>query len=211
MINYLKGTIVSKIENSPSGCNVTIEVNNIGYLVETNVSILNRLPLVGEIATVYTSLIHKEDAMYLCGFETREQRDLFNILRTVSGIGTKVAMLLLDEFSPQEIVSNVVAGEHKALSRTKGIGPKLAQKIVLELKDKMTKWRDKITIEMIETPEIIDKNVKENYLEAESVILSLGYSKQEAKLGLDYALKTTDNQFDSEELLRLALSWLAQG
>ncbi len=80
MISYLKGILISKVENSPSGCNIVVEVNNIGYGVLTSIRTINSLPDVGVEVIIHASLVHKEDTMYLCGFTTREDRDLFNIL-----------------------------------------------------------------------------------------------------------------------------------
>ena len=209
MINYLKGEVISKVENSPSGCNMVIEVNNIGYLVATNKRVINLLPSIGETAKVYTSLVHKEDAMYLCGFSNREDRDLFNITQTVSGIGTKVALLLLNNFSAGELASAVVKGDIKALSKTKGVGPKLAQRIILELKDKMTNWRESVDYEPIKESSFNSPEDKESYLETESVLLSLGYTKKEAEDSLNIALSQTEDKSDPEELLRHALLWLS--
>lgn len=209
MINYLKGTLVSKVENGPSGCNLVIEVNDIGYLVSTNKRVINQLPNVGETAKVFTSLVHKEDAMYLCGFSCREDRDLFNIIQTVSGIGTKVALLLLNNFNAGELASAVVRGDVKALSKTKGVGPKLAQRIILELKDKMTSWRDTVDIEPVKEQEFTSVEDKESYLETESVLLSLGYTKKEAEDSLNIALNKAEDKSDAEELLRHALQWLS--
>jgi Holliday junction DNA helicase RuvA len=147
--------------------------------------------------------------MYLCGFDAREDRDLFNILQSVSGIGTKVALMLLGELGAYELVSSVIRDDAKSLTRTKGVGPKLAQRIILELKDKMINWRDHIEYVPEETEKINKIENKESYLEAESVILSLGYSRNEANESLDKALSRAQDKDNSEELLRLALQWLA--
>ena len=209
MISYLKGILTSKVEDGPAGCNVTVEVNNIGYLAVTNKRVISSLPGVGENVMIYVSLVHREDVMYFCGFDSREDRDLFNILQSVSGIGTKVALQLLGELGAYELVSAVIGGDDKALSRTKGVGPKLAQRIILELKDKMTNWRDKTDHTSIQAPESVSKESKESYLETESVLLSLGYSRDEVSKGLKNALSKASNKNDSEELLRIALQWLA--
>lgn len=209
MINYLKGILVSKVENSPSGCNITVEVNNIGYLIQTYKRVIDSLPDVGEMVKVFTSLIHKEDAMYLCGFNNREDRDLFNILQSVSGIGVKVALMLLDELGAHGLVSAVIKEDSKAISRTKGVGPKLAQRIILELKDKMTNWRDKVEFIAPSTAKTEQKVEKESYLETESVLLSLGFTKEEAAQSLEIALSKAENANNSEELLRIALQWLS--
>lgn len=209
MINYLKGILVSKILNSPSGCNITVEVNNIGYLFLSNKRVLDSLPDVGEEVTIYAALVHREDTMYYCGFATREDRDLFNILQSVSGIGTKVALLILG-LGAHQLVNAVISSDVKELTKTKGVGPKLAQRIILELKDKMTNWRDKA-----EYPETIPVGFnkienRQSYLETESVLLSLGYSKAEAEESLAKALSLSSDTSDSEELLRYSLTWLSE-
>mgnify|MGYP001237380230 CR=1 FL=1 len=209
MINYLKGELVSKVENSPNGCNLTIEVNNIGYLVLTNKRVLASLPDVGETVKIYTSLMHREDAMYLCGFDNREDRDLFNILQSVSGIGVKVSLQMLEELGAHELVSAVIKEDAKALSRTKGVGPKLAQRIILELKDKMTSWREKVEFVAPAKLASTSKQTETSYLETESVLLSLGYSKEEASLSLEKAVSEATDPNNPEELLRIALQWLA--
>jgi Holliday junction DNA helicase RuvA len=209
MINYLKGTIVSKVESSPTGCNITLEVNNIGYLIVTNPKVVNKLPDVGQIVTVFTSLIHREDQMYLCGFDCREDRDLFNILQTVSGVGVKVALTMLGDMTSGEIVGAVISDDSKALSNIKGIGPKTAKRIILELKDKMTSWRDKV--DFVCSPNSCEKSsaASISITEAESVLLSLGYTRDEYKNAIEVAIKKATNPEDTEEILRFALEWLA--
>ena len=206
MFNYLKGILVSKSEGGNQ--NITVEVNNIGYLIQTNKRTISALPETGELLTVFTSLIHREDTMYLCGFITREDRDLFNILQSVSGIGTKVALLLL-EIGAHDLVSAVIRDDDKSLSKTKGVGPKLAQRIILELKDKMTNWQDRLDISQIQARTYESSEQKESILETESVLLSLGYSTDEINESLDAALSKASNKNDPEELLRHALQWLA--
>lgn len=210
MINYLKGILISKQSNSPQGCNLTIEVNDIGYFIVTNRRVISKLPDVNEKIKIYTTLIHKEDSMTLCGFENHEDRDLFNILQSVSGVGTKVALLLLEEFSAGDLVSTVLKEDAKAISKTKGIGPKLAQRLILELKDKLTKWRDIKETEIgMDFLNETDKN-KESILEAETVLLSLGYSHKEAEKALAIALERTIKKENSEEILKEALMYLSE-
>ncbi|OGH98071.1 MAG: Holliday junction DNA helicase RuvA [Candidatus Melainabacteria bacterium GWA2_34_9] len=208
MINYLKGTLISKVEDGPFGCNITVEVNNIGYIITTNKKVVSLLPEEGNIVTIYTSLIHREDNMSLCGFNTREDRDLFNILQSVSGIGVKVALLLLGELGAYRLVSAVISGDAKALSKTKGVGPKIAQRIILELKDKMTNWREKVVLKPSEITKIDDIEINQSYIEAETVLLSLGYTKKESAESLKNTLPLAKNKEDSEELLQLSLQWL---
>lgn len=210
MINYLNGILVSKTMNSPQGCYIVIDVNGIGYQVVTNKRVINALGSVDEQVKIFTSLIHKEDAMILCGFADHEDRDLFNILQSVSGIGIKVAMLLLENMTYHELVDALVSGNSKKISQTKGIGPKLAQRIVLELKDKMTNWSRQFddTIDVkIESDRHVDTAAIE---EAQSILLSLGYSSDEIKKGLQTALSKANEPDNFEELIKLALQTIAE-
>lgn len=206
MFSFLKGNIVSKQLNTPFGTFLILDVNNVGYSILVNHKTLNKLPAEGTCVTIFTQLIHKEDNMYLCGFTSSQERDLFNFLQSVSGIGVKVALKLLSELEPLEIISAVIKQDYKVLSKTKGIGPKIAQRIILELKDKMVNWRP----ELEKQPEI-NKEVKqlESFVEAESVLLSLGYSNDEIAEALKVSLEKVEDKNDTEELLQTALKWLS--
>lgn len=209
MINYLKGTLTSKIYNGPQGSNVTVEVNGIGYLVNVTSRVIKDLPELDTEIKIFTSLIHKEDSMTLCGFSKREDRDLFNILLSVSGVGTKVSLLLLDTMNAIELTQAVINEDTKALSQAKGVGPKLAKRLVLELKDKMTSWAKESDIdfeqETITSPEI----KTDAYAEAKSVLLSLGYTQNEVSKGLTVAIEKEGTEANSEELLKVALETIS--
>lgn len=209
MYSYIKGELVHINENSLLGKNITIETNGIGYLINTNDKTISKIGKINEEVKIYVSLLHREDSMTLWGYSSREERDLFNILLSVSGVGAKAAMLLLDGLTPSELVSSVLRGDSKSLTKVKGIGPKIAQRIILELKDKMANWRD-IQPSKIDIPDIADKGSKESYLEAESVLLSLGYTDEECRNSLKIALDNAEDAENAEELLRLALQWLSR-
>lgn len=203
MFDYVKGTLISK--NHPYA---VIENNGIGYSVFCNARTLGLLGDVNKETKIYTKLIHKEDSMTLCGFCHREDRTIFDILTSVSGIGTKVAMCLLDEFSGSELIGAVIEEDYKLISRTKGVGAKMAQKIILELKDKLTSLNvsSEITAEKINT---ISNNIsKETILEVQSVLQSLGYSQQEYKGALEISAKNSKKD-DSQEILRQTLQILS--
>lgn len=208
MFDYIKGKLVSKHLNA-KGASMVVENNNIGYLFNTTA---RNLTISGEEGTdvkIYTTLIHREDAMILCGFLNKEDRDIFNILLTVSGVGTKVALILLDEFSGYDLISAVIRGDFKELSRAKGVGPKLAQKIILELKDKLINWQKDVPLDISDITNDA-KDVPDDVLsETQAVLLSLGYSAQEAKKSLKLACQTVQKQ-TSEEILKEALHYLAQ-
>lgn len=203
MFDYVKGTLISK--NHPYA---VIENNGIGYSIFCNARTLGLLGDVNKETKIYTKLIHREDSMTLCGFCHREDRTIFDILTSVSGIGTKVAMCLLDEFSGSELIGAVIEEDYKLISRTKGVGAKMAQKIILELKDKLTSLNvsSEITAEKINT---ISNNIsKETILEVQSVLQSLGYSQQEYKGALEISAKNSKKD-DSQEILRQTLQILS--
>ena len=141
MFDYIKGKLVSKQTGAVKGAAIVVENNGMGYLINTTNRNVALAKEESEEIRVYTTLIHREDAMLLCGFLNKEDRDIFNILLSVSGVGMKVALVLLDEFSGYDLISAVIRGDFKELSRAKGVGPKLAQKIILELKDKLINWQ----------------------------------------------------------------------
>lgn len=209
MIDYIKGKLVSKQAQSVKGAQIVVENNNMGYLINTT----NRnIFLAGEENSeikVYTSLIHREDAMMLCGFLNKEDRDIFNILLSVSGVGMKVALVLLDEFSGYDLISAVIKGDYKELSKAKGVGPKLAQKIILELKDKLINWQKTSPIDISDIADD-SKTVADDVLtETQAVLISLGYSVQEAQKAIKVACTTAAKE-TSEEILKEALHYLAQ-
>ncbi len=206
MYSFLKGTIAAKQQNTPFGTFLILNVNNVGYSILVNPKTLNKLPAEGSEVTIFTQLIHKEDNMYLCGFTSPQERDLFNFLQSVSGIGVKVALRLLGELEPLQIITAVIKQDHKALAKSKGIGPKIAQRIVLELKDKMVNWRPQFE----KQPEISTELQQiESYVEAESVLISLGYSDDEIKEALKIALQKAKDKDNTELILQEALRFLS--
>ena len=204
MYDYLKGTITNIRQTSYRGTSLTIEVSNIGYLIMTTLRTLSKLET-GQSATIYLSLLHKEDSMSFVGFTTREERDVFNILQSVSGIGAKSALQLLDEFAINELLEVVINENAKELSRTKGIGSKMAQKIIIELKDKLINWAEKTPADLgnVSAPNI-DSNITE---EAQTIMLSLGYSVSEIREAFNNI--SNDNLNTSEDVLRLSLEYLS--
>ena len=147
--------------------------------------------------------------MILCGFLNREDRDIFNILLSVSGVGMKVALVLLDEFSGYDLISAVIRGDFKELSRAKGVGPKLAQKIILELKDKLINWQKSSPVDVSDISSTQKEMSEESLSEAQAVLLSLGYSVAEAKGAIKMACQSVTKSDSSEEILKEALRYLA--
>ena len=139
MYDYFKGIPVDK-RKSDKGHFITVETAGVGYLIEMPERDFISIDLNDDKnQKFYVSLIHREDSMNLFGFLNKETRDIFQILLSVSGVGAKMAIALLNEFDACDLITLVIDGNFKELTRAKGVGPKLAQKIILELKDKLIK------------------------------------------------------------------------
>lgn len=207
MISFLNGKVVSVNRLSAKGASVVVDVNGIGYLV----LVTNRVALLIESNSdikIYTSLIHREDSMTLFGFIEHSERDLFEILIGVSGVGPKMGLALLEGMQAQDLISAVINEDVKALAATKGVGPKLAKKLILELKDKLMSQKDNIaniSLDLKETQSIDDTALQE----AQSVLLSLGYSSEEINNAFKKAVFNEADMQSSEEILRNVLKELS--
>ena len=201
MFDYFKGVISDKRKTS-KGTFITIDVSGIGYLLEVTEIDFNCTKVdESEIQKVYVLLTHREDAMSLYGFSNKETRDIFQILLSVSGVGAKMAIALLNEFDACDLISLVIDGNFKELTRAKGVGPKLAQKIILELKDKLMKT---------ELPRTSCKLPKSQaFDDTQAVLLSLGYEESEIEDVLEKNMPTIQDHSNSEEVIRKALTCLS--
>lgn len=205
MLSFIKGHLVAKAVESPRGAYFLVDVHGVGFEVLSSHRSVESAPQPGETVTLFTSMIVREDAMFLVGFNTKEERDLFNILQSASGVGVKVALALLSSLSVSEIAQAVVSNNHGILTKAKGVGPKLAQKITLDLKEKMMNWR---SAEFTSGVSAVVQPRTEAWSEAEAVLLSLGYQADEIARSFR-ALETDLPQGNSEEILRESLRWLA--
>ena len=209
MISYLKGILVSKNITS-TGAKIVVEVNNIGYEIAVNKKTYMALPEKSSEICIYTSLIHKEDAMILCGFLSNQEREMFGVLQTVSGIGMKAALLIL-ELPLNDIISAVICEEEKVICQIKGIGPKLAKRLILELKDKMMTIKDELALNLKEKSSEKENfcDISEGFREAQAVLNSLGYTNDEITLGLNESLLRTKDKNDTQEILQIALAMIS--
>ncbi|MCL2422219.1 MAG: Holliday junction branch migration protein RuvA, partial [Defluviitaleaceae bacterium] len=132
MIAYIKGTVDQLNDQS-----VVLDNQGIGYIVNASAATLSRLPRKGETAQIYTYLQVKEDDMSLFGFISQEEIELFRLLISISGIGPKVGMAILATLSPAQIMTAIVSEDAIAFSKVPGVGKKTAQRITLELQDKI--------------------------------------------------------------------------
>lgn len=202
MFDYIIGKLVSK--NYP---HIVVECNHIGYSMLTNLRTISSLPELDSEVKIYTKLIHREDSMFLCGFIAKEDRVIFDTLTSVSGVGVKMALKVFDEFSSSELISAVLDGDYKLISKAKGIGPKLAQKIILELKDKLTQKEFSTTML---TSKVEGKNIDSEIIsEVQTILISLGYNDKEIESAiLNISPSSKD---DAQEILRLCLTQLSNG
>lgn len=134
MIYSLRGTLVYTAQSF-----AVVECGGVGYKCTTSMSTLRELPKIGSEVTLYTYMAVREDAVELFGFTATQELECFKILTGVSGVGSKVGIAILSEFSPEQVAVCIASSDAKTLTRASGVGNKLAQRIILELKDKMKK------------------------------------------------------------------------
>lgn len=170
MYAYIKGILTYK--NYPV---VVLEAGGVGYKISTTTNTIGKLPDLGEIVTLYTYLNVKEDIMELYGFYSREELSVFELLISVSGVGPKVGATILSSVNPESLVVAVATGDTKAITKAQGVGPKLAARIILELKDKINKDGD---FKVPENATAQSLDVNDDAVEA---LMVLGYSQSEAK------------------------------
>ncbi len=206
MLSYLKGELVGKAFESPRGAYFLVDMHGMGFEVLTSQRSVDSSPPVGQAVQLFTTLVVREDALFLVGFNSKEERDLFNILQSASGIGTKVALSLLSALSVSEIAQAVVSNNFNLLTKAKGVGNKLAQKMTLELKEKMMNWRTVDFANQLSTETF--QGASEAFVEAESVLLSLGYQPEEIQRSFK-AIAAESSPDSSELILRESLRWLA--
>lgn len=205
MYDYIKGVFTYKIANS-KGCFATVEAGGIGYRFEVMERDFAFLPDIDTELKIYSVLLHREDKMSFCGFLKREDRDIFNILTSVSGVGSKMALVLLNSFEVSDLVGFVLDGNYKELTRAKGVGPKLAQKIILELKDKLTNYQSGERVISSANGYV---SGSENSEDARMVLVSLGYNSEEVNSGISKALEKLSSGASAEEILKEALKVLS--
>lgn len=142
MISFLEGELVEK-----TGSRVVVAVAGTGYEVLVPTSVVAKLPPVGRQVRVHTRLVVREDSMTLYGFSTPDERELFDLLVGVTGVGPKVALSFLSALTPDAVRRSVIAGDAAALTIVPGVGKKVAQRVVLDLRDRLGGQGDVISVE----------------------------------------------------------------
>lgn len=192
MYYYIKGKLALRGENY-----IVIDAHGVGYMIYTSLNTIQNVGVQGSEVTVYTYLNVREDAHELYGFATLEEKTLFMQLLSVSGVGAKVALSVLSVLTPAAFAQAVIFDDIKAITKAPGVGPKVAKRIVLELKDKIKK----VDIEAGGKAESINEAGSDSRSEAISALLVLGYSitdAQSAVAGIDASLNV-------EEIIKQAL------
>ena len=199
MYYYINGTLAVKGENY-----LVVDAGGVGYMIYTPTSDIEKAPAQGENVTLFTYLNVREDAMELYGFITEEERRLFLQLISVSGVGPKAGLSILSASTPSSVMMAIISGDVKTLTRAQGVGPKAAQRIILELKDKLSPEELGIDGDEGVIAESAEP-ITDSRAEALSALVVLGYSANDAK----NVLMKLDASLSTEELIKTALARLA--
>lgn len=191
MYYYIKGIYAQKGDNY-----IVVDAGGVGYMIYTSSESLSKVGEIGSNITVYTYLYVREGVMDIYGFLTIEEKNMFLNLIGVSGVGPKAALSILSVTTPASFAVAVITKDVKTITKAQGVGPKAAQRIILELTDKMNN-SDLCIPEDTEVTEMLSDNKSE----AISALMVLGYSSMDAHS----AVKNIDNSLDVEEIIKKAL------
>ena len=185
---------------------VVVNLSGLGMRIESAPRIIAQLPATGEEVSLYTHLHVRENELTLFGFNLEEEMHLFSLLITVSGIGPKIALQILEALDPSSFALAVLQGDIKSLTQAKGIGKKGAERIILELKDKVAKSGFAVETEVPARPDQLASTGAVN--DAINALVVLGYSSKEAEAALKNL--SVSEEDDVESLLRKALRKLSK-
>ncbi len=193
MIHHIYGKLKEK-----SATHVVVEAAGVGYFISISLQTFEQLPAEGDV-TVLTHLVVREDAHLLYGFATETERELFRLLLSVSGVGANTARLILSSLSPTELTNAIASGNAALITKVKGIGGKTAQRLILELRDKVTG----VQVDG-ENNASLGNTTKSEALSGLSV---LGFDKSKAEKAVDKVLKEQP-ELSVEELIKQAIKVL---
>ncbi|MBQ8027630.1 MAG: Holliday junction branch migration protein RuvA [Clostridia bacterium] len=197
MFYSLTGSVVFTDESS-----VAISCSGVAFRCYTSFNTLCKIGSTGETVTLYTYLSVREDALDLFGFADTAELDCFKILIGVSGVGPKAALAILSRLTPDKLSQAVASGDVKAITAAQGVGPKIAQRIIVELKDKLAPFASgssAVSFSDVSIPNAGSGN------DAVDALMSLGYSRSQASL----AVGKLDQSLPLDEMIKKALSGLA--
>jgi Holliday junction DNA helicase RuvA len=205
MIGKLKGLIESYGQDT-----VIVDVNGVGYEVHCSARTLQELPGVGQPATLSIETHVREDQIRLFGFVTEIEREWFRLLQTVQGVGAKVALAVLGTLKPSELASAIAMRDKAMVARAPGVGPKVAERIVTELKDKAPAYTNVDPALVRLSGALDDKRAPAPVTDAVSALVNLGYAQAQAAAAIAAAARSAGDGAEATTLIRLGLRELAK-
>jgi Holliday junction DNA helicase RuvA len=205
MIGKLKGVIDSYGEDY-----VIVDVNGVGYQVQCSARTLQSLPAQGSPVTLSIETYVREDMIRLFGFASDLEREWFRLLQTVQGVGAKVALAVLGTLKPSELANAIALRDKAAIARTPGVGAKVAERIVTELKDKTPAFGDIDPAVVRISAEVDENRAPQPVRDAVSALVNLGYGQPQAAAAIAAALREAGDGADTAKLIRLGLKELAK-
>jgi Holliday junction DNA helicase RuvA len=205
MIGRLKGIIDGYGED-----HVIVDVKGVGYLVHCSARTLQALPAQGEAAILSIETHVREDQIKLFGFASDVEREWFRLLQTVQGVGAKVALAVLSTLRPAELATAVAMRDKATIGRTPGVGPKVAERIVTELKDKAPAYADVDPAVIRLSGDVEDRRAPQPVADAVSALVNLGYGHPQAAAAIAAAMRNTGEGAETAQLIRLGLRELAK-
>ncbi len=203
MFAYIKGSLEVKTNGY-----IVIDVNGIGYKIFMSETAINKLGAIGEIIKIHTYVRVREDDISIYGFNTNEELRMFELLLSVSGIGAKSALVILSNVSVSSFALAIINNDINLLRKLPGIGPKTAQRVILELKDKLKKENEIVANENTDISDTINTAIMddEKIAEATAALKVLGYTGKE----IEKALEKVDANLSVEDIIRKGLLNLAR-
>ena len=205
MIGKLKGLIDSYGEDY-----VILDVGGVGYQVHCSSRTLQALPAPGEAAVLSIETYVREDQIKLFGFRTDIEREWFRLLQTVQGVGAKVALSVLGAFKPGDLASAIAMGDKATIKRAPGVGPKVAERIVTELKDKVPAFANVDPALVHLSGAIDDHRAPRPITDAISALVNLGYGPPQAAAAIAGASRIAGEGAETAQLIKLGLKELAK-
>jgi Holliday junction DNA helicase RuvA len=205
MIGKLKGIIDSYGEDF-----IILDVNGVGYQVACSARTLQELPGIGQPATLSIETHVREDALRLFGFMSDVEREWFRLLQTVQGVGAKVALSVLGTLKPADLASAIAMRDKAMVARAQGVGPKVAERIVTELKDKAPAYAGLDPAVVRLSGAVEEKRAPQPLADAVSALVNLGYGQPQAAAAIAAAARNAGEGADAGSLIRLGLKELAK-
>ena len=205
MIGKLKGVIESYGEDT-----VIVDVNGVGYEVHCSARTMQELPGIGQPATLSIETHVREDQIRLFGFVTEIEREWFRLLQTVQGVGVKVALAVLGTLKPAELASAIAMRDKAIVAPTPGVGAKVAERIVTELKDKAPAYTNIDPALVRLSGALDDKRAPAPVTDAVSALVNLGYAQAQAAAAIAVATRSAGEGAEATTLIRLGLRELAK-